>query len=60
MQFSGSRLQIGHLGRKLEKLSMPVHLQLCAAMDGTTSPDVPGKAHSGRTRHSETNSNRHT
>jgi len=39
---------------------MPVHSQCCAAMDGSTSPDVPGKAHSGRTRHSETNSNRHT
>ena len=27
--------------------SMPVHSQCCAAMDGSTSPDVPGKAHSG-------------
>ena len=60
MLFSGCRRQICEFGRKLEIISMPVHSVCCAAMDGSTSPDVPGKAHSGRTRHSETNSNRHT
>ena len=30
-------------GRKLENLSMPVHAQCCAAMDGSTSPNVPGR-----------------
>ena len=30
-------------GRKLENLSMPVHAQCCAATDGSTSPNVPGR-----------------
>ena len=29
-------------GRKLEKLSMPVNTQCCAATDGSPSPNVPG------------------
>lgn len=47
---TGSRGLVCDFGRKLEKLSMPVNTQCCAAKDGSTSLNVPRMARLRRTR----------
>ncbi len=52
-QIVQSRVCFCDLERKLVNLSLPVSIQCCDAMDGSTSLNVPWKARLRRTRHSE-------
>ena len=51
-QLAASGGQFCDFGRGLGYLSMPVNVQCCAAMEGSTSLNVPWRAHLRRTRHS--------
>ena len=59
-QIAQSRDLFCDFGRKLENLSMPVHLQCFAAMDGSKSLNAPWTGHLRRTRHSAKIQGRHT